>query len=480
MPNQTQSNSEKKSGYKKSKIFRMVTAGLIAFLLWFFVISVERTETERTFTNVEVRFVGYSPAEDVDILKDRGLKIVSETEDLTVDLRLHGRRSVLNSLRSSDMYVEVNLQSIYETGPRELQYEIKYPGDVDSSGIEVISRIPDGITVKVVSWVEKNIDLHKPEIIGEPAEGYRLSDTITQSNDTIKIGGPKEVIDRIEYAKVVLDVAGITESQEIRQGFVYYDRDGNEVTDIDSVKATPDSTSVTVTVLKEKDVSLSMPVFIDEDAADTEFTLNTIITMTNGIQNSFENVIMYEDGIITLDGVVQTPDENGKISIGLDQITVFGPQYPTDYVTDVKLETLDLADMIAGNVLELTAEDIDLRQDGVDCDVENVAITMTKREKATQLIGGVTIQNPKDYKLGQSSLSVVVKGFPEDLEVVTSGNIVAIFEEEVTESGKYPISVSVSGHDGVVVVGEYFVDVTVYTRPVVDELVNPELPSQST
>lgn len=477
MQNQTRSDGEKRSGYSKSKILRMITAGLIAFLLWFFVISVERTETEQTYTNVEVRFVGYSPAEDVDILKDRGLKIVSDTEDLTVDLKLHGRRSVLNSLRSSDLYVEVDLQSIYETGTRELPYEIKYPGDVDSSGIEVINRDPDGITVKVVSWVEKNIELRKPQIVGEPAEGYRLSDTVTQSHDTIKIAGPKETIENIHYASVVVDVEGITESQEIRQGFVYYDSDGNEVADTDSVKATPDSASVAVTVLKEKSVGLSMPVLVGEDAADTEFTLNTIVTMTDGTQNSFENVILYEDGIITLDGIAQTVDEDGKISVALDQIMVFGPQYPTDYVTDGELQTLELTGTAAEDVLELTGADIDLRQDGVDCDVETITISITSRKKILseeiyiQNVGGV----PDGIKY--DPVKVILKGFREDIEAIHKSDIQVILTEDIDGAGKYAVQIEIEGDPPVTIVSEKVVNVTHHISNT-DNTGSPDDPAQ--
>ena len=113
MPNQPKQNTEEKSHFPKSKILRIASSAAIAFVLWFYVISVFRTEVELPFRNVQVEFEGAS------VLDDRGLKLISDT-DLEVDLTLNGQRSVLNSLRSSDLTVRVDLTRIYEAGTRGL------------------------------------------------------------------------------------------------------------------------------------------------------------------------------------------------------------------------------------------------------------------------------------------------------------------------------------------------------------------------
>ncbi|MBQ3215337.1 MAG: hypothetical protein IJB11_04375 [Oscillospiraceae bacterium] len=471
MQNQTHQSNEDKARYKKSKILRMITAGLVAFFLWFFVITVERTETEQTFTNVEVRFAGYSTTDDVDVLKDRGLKIVSDTEDLTVDLTLYGRRSVLNSLRSSDLYVEVDLRQIYEKGTRELSYEIKYPGDVAVSGIEAVKRSPDTITVQVVSWVEKKIELLKPQIVGEPAEGYRLGDTVTQTDSTIKIAGPKDVIDQIQSAGVVVDVTDATETLDVRQSFVYYDADGDTVEGTDVVEATPANTEVTVPILKEKNVNLNMPIVLGEDAVDTEFTLNTTVTMNDDTTNSFTSVILYEDGVVTLDGQEYVVDENGRVNIDLGQITVFGN---TEYVTGGKLKELTLSGSAVGT-LHLTGGDIDFLQDNVYSDVASIDISIQTRKKVTSEELTIVVVEDVPENLKYDPVKVILKGFPEDLADITKSDIHVILIEEPNGPGYYAVEIRITGNPPVTVIS----DAKVYIKSLATNTDNPENPDGS-
>ena len=466
MDHQPKPQAEEKSRFRKNKVLRIVVSGLVAFCLWFFVISEVRTEIEKTYRNVEVEFEGES------VLADRGLKIISDT-DLTVDLKLNGRRSVLNSLRSSDITIRVDLTRIYEAGSRNWAYEIQYPGDVIASEIEVVSRNPDTVKITVVSWAEKRVDVKEPQINGTPAEGYRVGqlDDDDWEPKTIKIAGPKEIIDQIQSAGVIVDVEGVSESQEVRKSFVYYDADGNVVADAESVQPEPDTALVRVPVLKEKEVNLELPVSVDNRAENTEFTLNATVTLADGTQNVVSGVIMFEDGTAIPAGEALRLDEDGKVYLSLGSITAFGSPISVDYVTKGSLPELLLYNQ---NEVAYTLSDVDLRQDGISCNVENVTITITTREKTTKTFTGVRVQgvNPL-HTCSTSSLAVTVKGFPEDLEKMTKANIEAILETEVTKTGEYDVVVTIQGHPDVTVVGEYPVHIEVpRVRPTVDQLVN--------
>lgn len=473
MQDRPEQNSQERSRFKKSKILRIISSALIAFCLWFYVISVERTETEQSYSDVEVVLDGEA------VLEERGLKIISD-KDLTVKLRLNGRRSVLNSLRSSDLEVHVDLTRIYEAGKKSLSYEIVFPGDVQSSAIEVVTRDPDTITLTVADWAEKRVDLKAPQIDGTPAEGYRVGDAITQEHETVKLSGPKEVIDRIASAGVTVDVDGVSESQEVRKSFVYYDAEGNVVEDTLSVTADPEKTLVRVPILKDKTVDLHMPITIGEGVTDTEFTVDVTVNMADGSQSSFAGTLMVEDGVTTLNGAALREDEDGNIYFDLGSIIAFGSPVSVDYVTEGELPELLLQ---AGSGEQIfTGGDIDLQQDGVSCDVTDVMVTVTSREKITKDIPGVSIDGVDPlHTCTPKLLTVTVKGFAEDLEDVTSGNILAVLEEQVTQTGIYDVVVTVVGHPDVTVVGSYPVRIEVpVARPTVDQLVDGDGTVQET
>lgn len=473
MPDRPKQSSEEQSRFTKSKILRIVSSALIAFCLWFYVISVERTETEQSFSNVEVEFEGES------VLADRGLKLISDT-DVTVDLKLNGRRSVLNSLRSSDITVRVDLTRIYEAGTRSLTYEIEYPGDVTASDIEVVSRDPDGIKVTVVSWAEKRVNLKEPVLKGTPAEGYRVGQLEAEDWEpkTVRIAGPKEVIDRIQSAGVIVDVSGVSESLEVRKGFVYYDAEGNEISDADSVQPEPEKALVRVPILKEKAVGLTLPISVDKTAEDVEFTVNVTVTMPDGTQNVISGIVMFENNTATLEGAALRQDAEGKIYLDLGGVTAYGSPLAMEYVTEAALPEL----LLTGTAEKShTAVDIDLYQDGISCDVGGVQISVTTREKITKVFTGVPVQGIDPlHTCSTTMLTVTVKGFPEDLESVTSANILAMLEEEVTKTGEYDLVVSVVGHAAVTVVGEYPVKIEVpRVRPTVEQLVNSDGPQEN-
>ena len=445
-----QNNAEQKkpeaSNFRRSKVLRIITSGLLAFCLWFYVISVERTETEQEFTGVEVVLDGEAALEDSD------LKIISD-KDMKVKIKLNGRRSVLNKLRSSDITVRVDLTRIHEPGTKNLPYEIEFPGDIQSSSIEVVSRNPDAITLTVVSWTTKRVDLRNPEIVGAPAQGYRVGTAITQSDEKVSLSGPKEIIDQIHTAGVVVDVDGVTETQNVRMSFCYYDEDGNQIENTDAITANPDKTSVVVPILKEKDnVKMQWPLSFGAEAEDKEFTLNVSVTMADQNTSTYSGVVLIEHGTPIFNGEPLRQTEDGKLYFDLGTITAFGK---VEYVTEAELPMLELTDKFESTY---TREDIDLQQDGVSCDVESVTVSVTTRKKVIKTVSGVNVQNlPK----GATSTPLVIqlKGFEEDFVGVDKSDIRAVLESVPTVSGTYDVTVTIDAHPEISVVEDYQVEI---------------------
>jgi len=442
MPNQPKQNTEEKSHFPKSKILRIASSAAIAFVLWFYVISVFRTEVELPFRNVQVEFEGAS------VLDDRGLKLISDT-DLEVDLTLNGQRSVLNSLRSSDLTVRVDLTRIYEAGTRGLTYEIVYPGDVASSDIEVVSRTPDTIKVTVVSWAEKRVNVKEPVVTGTPEEGFRLGiiDSEDWSPKTVRIAGPKEIIERIQYAGVVVDVQGATESKEIRKSFIYYDADGNVLEDVDAIQSNPENAQVKVPILMESAVNLRLPLKVDKDVTDMEFLLTATVTLADGTRKEFSGTLFHSEAGFTSEDKVFGGLDEGDVYLDLEQVIAFGPLLDMEYITEANLPELDLNGVVRK---EYSAQDLDFAQDGIGCELQSIVVTVETRAMQTRDFK-VTVQNENNAQFTvvrppEGYYVVTLKGFEEDLNQIKAEDIIVLMPENVTAAGSYPLEVMVPGH----------------------------------
>lgn len=251
----------------KSKVLTGLLSVAIAFGLWLYVITVERTQIEQTFYNVPVVLDGES------VLEDRGLMITSNTER-TVTLKISGKRSVLNNLKSSDITVLVDLTRIYEAGEKTLSYDISFPGDVQNSAIEVVSRQPDSIALTVAQWATKEIPV-RIETVGTPAQGFKVDEVnISATPKGVDISGPKELIDQIAMGKITVDMNGAKESYEQRQKLTLCDEQGNPIdTDLSKVFVGDHMILVKVPVLMEKQISLRLPVIPGGGLTENDVTL---------------------------------------------------------------------------------------------------------------------------------------------------------------------------------------------------------------
>lgn len=180
----------------KNKMFMAFLSLAISFGLWLFVVTVVSPESVTEFESVPVEFVGANR------LDKQNLMIVSDTSNLTVDLTLKGNRSDLNSLDKSDITVLVDLSQIDEPG----EHQVKYTVSFRSVAAEVQAQNPEYITVNVVEQSAVTVPI-KVFTAGNVAAGY--SEDLTEVEmevTTVTAKGPKDVIDKIAYAGITVDL----------------------------------------------------------------------------------------------------------------------------------------------------------------------------------------------------------------------------------------------------------------------------------
>lgn len=233
----------------KNKLWTAILSIVIACGLWVYVITVERPESENTFYNVPVVFEGET------IFRERGLMLTSEA-DLAVTLKLSGKRADLNNLKSSDIAAVVDLSQITKAGDISVSYSVSIPGN----NLEVVTRNPDVVTLKVAEWASKAIPLELA-YSGRVPEGYYVDkQNATLEHQAVTVTGPKAIISQIEKAKITVDLNDRSETIVENLRYSLCDADGNPVKDVSSVTTDLGEVLVTVSILPIKDVSLTYTV----------------------------------------------------------------------------------------------------------------------------------------------------------------------------------------------------------------------------
>ncbi len=230
----------------KSKLLTALLAASIAVCLWAYVITVERPESENTFYNVPVVLDGET------VLQDRGMMITSDT-DMTVTLKLAGKRSDLNSLKSSDIAAVVDLSRITEAGNKKVYYDVSIPGD---STIEVVSRQPDTLSLTVTEWAVKEIPVELT-YEGRVPEGYYVDrQSASLEHEAVTVTGPKLIINQIEKAKITLNLENRIETIAENLRYALCDAEGTPIEDVSSVTTDRGEIRVTVSIQQLKELKL--------------------------------------------------------------------------------------------------------------------------------------------------------------------------------------------------------------------------------
>lgn len=279
----------------KSKILTILLSLAIAFGMWVYVVTFERTQMEFTFYNVEVKMIGESS------LQDRGL-VISSISDRNVDLTLSGTRSDIGKLKTSDITVLVDLSTIHEAGEKRLSYEVAFPGSVQNSAIEIVKRTPESIELTVAQWETKDVPV-QVEITGTPASTYVIDkNNISTSLKLVNVSGPKELLDKISVAKVYADMEGKNETYEQQLELILCDSNGKRLEgDLTAVTVETRMVVTKIPVLKEKEITLSMPIVSGGGLTKDDVKLS--MSMTKFTVNGSPSVVSKMDSILTMEPI---------------------------------------------------------------------------------------------------------------------------------------------------------------------------------
>jgi YbbR domain-containing protein len=214
---------------------------LLAFFLWFYASSNDNTPSEETFTSIPVKIVNHG---DFSVLKG---------DDVTVDVKVSGKRSVINRLRVDDIVAFVDISEVTEAGKHTLNIEFELPNGVtlEKSDINAITlQLDKNTTVKVPV---------KVEIKGFMQQGdyeVGVNDVITDVKE-VELRGPAAVLNEIDCVRMSAEIGQATQTIKYRGELVPVDKNGVPVVN-NYVTLSVATVTATIPVYKYRNVPVSI------------------------------------------------------------------------------------------------------------------------------------------------------------------------------------------------------------------------------
>lgn len=367
----------------ENKAVRILLSALIAFTLWFYVITVVTPEYDQTFSGIPVSFQGEA------ILEERGLMIISDKTP-TVSLQLYGKRSDLSKLDNSNITITVDVSKIGEAGTHTLSTSnISYPGDVRQDAFSVLNRNPDSITLVVEQKVKKEVPVNISYVGSVQEDFIADKDNALLDNTTVTIEGPASTIDQITQAVIEVDLNNKNESFSDSYEYTLCDNTGAPV-DAAYVETNIASVNLTLYIQRVKEIPLVLTIVEGGGATvnTTSITLSHETLKISGNEAVLEQLEELALGTIDLGTIAEESVLTFPVVLPTG---VTNLSNVTEVTVDVKFPALATKTVAVTRFIPIN----------IPADMEAEILTQTMQ---------VTLRGPKEMidKLTESDVSVLV------------------------------------------------------------------------
>ena len=207
---------------QKHKIWSFLLALLAAIVLWVYAVTVVNPDDQVSIREVPVRITGLNE------LQMNGLMLTGG-ELQFVDVEIAGRRSDLKELNNTTLELVADAGKLNGPGTYELSWVLDPPSTVASGDIKLVSSSSNKIKVKVSEYLSRSDIPVKIEYKGALAEGF-VRDVAATNMDTVTVSGPVEEVDKIRYARVLVDLKDSKESIDLEGEYELIGADGVPLT----------------------------------------------------------------------------------------------------------------------------------------------------------------------------------------------------------------------------------------------------------
>lgn len=400
----------------KNRFLTILLAVALSFGLWMYVSLVVSPESEAKYENIPVVMDGTA------MLDARDLIIVSDT-NLKVDLLLVGNRQDLNKLSNSNITILADLSKITEAGEHNVRYTISYPGTVQSGTIEAKDKQSQYVTVVVAERSKKNIPV-EVEYRGSVPENF-IADKAVLDHATVDIVGPKNEVDRVDHARIIIDMHDRTMNVANNYRYTLCDAQGNALEDTKHITASATDIQVSIKIDQLKKVKLVYNVIggggiRPEDVTITPVDAEQTWITVRGSQAALAALEELNVGTIDLSQV--TSSRTIAFSIKMPQgVENFSEVYTVEYNVEIPdLPILQTREFLVSNerfVLENVPEDVDVKIHSQSC--------------------RVWLRGPAEAldRLTEDNVRVIVNYAEQDI-IMNTYNVLQVHFEIVDENGE--------------------------------------------
>lgn len=180
------------------------------------------------------------------------VEVANRSDEITVKVR--GNRSVMDSFTASNIVATADLNEIDENNHVPIKLSaLKASG----SKIESIRSADTYIEVNVenITRVQKKLEVITKN---QPEDGYVLGKVSTEQN-ALRISGPESAVSQVDKAVVNFDLAQATEDVSMILPIELYDAEGNRIND-SRLTTSIDEVQCVATILATKEIPLAVTV----------------------------------------------------------------------------------------------------------------------------------------------------------------------------------------------------------------------------
>ena len=385
------------------------------------------TDSE-SFKNIKVTLINTEVFDE----NNQVYNIVGQTD--TVNVVVRAPKSVLSSLKSSDILAEADVNDMVD-GEIKIVYSV-----YGNNSVESVVGDRDTIKIELEDKERKYIQLDN-KYVGQVADGYMVGGMKADQN-MIEISGPKSAISRVVSAAVTIDVTNAKNSLSANVEIILYDSEGREINE-NSITKQVDYVHVDVEILEIKTV-----------------------TVYGSKSGSPAEGYLYTGSLQISPATIKVAGAPSDIS-GINRLVITDSVDISNATTDV-VETVDLNKYLPGGLIFADPE-----FDGV----ATITVFIEEKEYKTYDINTSSIVF-NNLPAGASAeiisptdkLTVTLAGLKNELEQLTAESIVVAvdFSTWMSENGitslksdtyKIPADIYVSGN--VTCPMEYVIDVRV-------------------
>ena len=406
---------------RESKWLNILMSVLLAVLFWLYVRAELDPSQTSWFYHVPVEITGST------VLTRQGLTVANLSQS-TVDLRIEGPASVLDSLSRSrkDLSVTLDVSKCTE-GENKLVYTPNWPVNINTDSIVTIDRDPETIAVTVEKLYTSSFNVEF-QLKGTVADGYQAG-TPAINPETVVVSGPAEQVSRVKKVVAVLETEDLDQRFAGDLPLILLDENGEQITDAEVTLDSP-TAYVVLPVVIVKDVPLTVNFQPGGGATidDITYEINPKSLMVSGAESDMESLNEISLGSVDLSKVV-----------GTNTFT-----FPIDL--DASLE----------NVTGSTSATVTVTVNGLDTrsfDVDNIQM--------------VNIPDGYQVTLATQVRTVKVRGKQEDLNNIDASQLSIVADlSDVDFTGLYSVPASkvkvyLNADSSVGVIGDYTVVVNV-------------------